>query len=270
MRVMMNIGSTVPYTRQLRGLRVLIVDDNHEDRMLLLDFLGQQGCRVYVADDGHDGYRKAQTVLPELILMDIAMPVCDGLVACRRIKADPATRAIPLIFLTAAALPHERVEGLTAGAIDYVTKPFDFEEVRLRLSIHLKPGPEANSDTVLPDAHPNGTSNTLDTVLVRAARKLLLAHLDDTPEPAALAQAVGTNSRRLNLAFKRCVGVTVFDFLREERMKEARRLLSETSLDVQSIAKALGYGSGANFSTAFRERFGQSPRHLRRTPEMSA
>jgi DNA-binding response OmpR family regulator len=269
-RVMTNIGTPIPYTRQLRGLRVLIVDDNREDRMLLLDFLGQQGCRVYVADDGHDGYRKAQTVLPEVILMDITMPVCDGLVACRRIKADPATRAIPLIFLTASTLPHERVEGLTAGAVDYVTKPFDFEEVRLRLSIHLKVNPEAADDSGLADVHPAGGGNTLDAILVRAARKILLAHLDDTPELAALAQAVGTNSRRLNLAFKRCIGMTVFDFLREERMKEALRLLSQSSLDVQTIAKALGYGSGANFSTAFRERFGHSPRHLRRTAEKSA
>jgi AraC-like DNA-binding protein len=59
------------------------------------------------------------------------------------------------------------------------------------------------------------------------------------------------------------VGVTVFDFLREQRMKEARRLLSETSLEVQAIARELGYGGTANFSTAFRERFGLSPSQFR-------
>ncbi|VVD93387.1 Response regulator MprA [Pandoraea morbifera] len=254
-----------PHARQLSGVRVLVVDDNQDDRMLLMDFLSQQGCRVYIAQDGRDGYTKARTVQPDLILMDIRMPVCDGLGACRLLKADPGTRHIPLIFLTAAALPGERVAGLSAGAVDYVTKPYDFEEVRLRLSIHLKagapaplPGTEAGKAPPLPiQAH------TLDAVLFRATRALLLDRLALTPELAGLASAVGTNTRRLNLAFRRCVGVTVFDFLREERMKEARRLLSETSLDVQDIAGAVGFASAANFATAFRERFGMPPSGFR-------
>ncbi|WP_246174785.1 response regulator transcription factor [Pandoraea bronchicola] len=235
--------------------------------MLLMDFLSQQGCRVYIAQDGRDGYTKARTVQPDLILMDIRMPVCDGLGACRLLKADPGTRHIPLIFLTAAALPGERVAGLSAGAVDYVAKPYDFEEVRLRLSIHLKatapaplPGPASERSKLAPlpvQAH------TLDAVLFRATRALLLDRLDATPELAGLASAVGTNTRRLNLAFRRCVGVTVFDFLREERMKEARRLLAETSLDVQDIAGAVGFGSAANFATAFRERFGMPPSGFR-------
>ena len=93
-----------PHARQLSGVRVLVVDDNQDDRMLLMDFLSQQGCRVYIAQDGRDGYTKARTVQPDLILMDIRMPVCDGLGACRLLKADPGTRHIPLIFLTAALL----------------------------------------------------------------------------------------------------------------------------------------------------------------------
>lgn len=255
-----------PHARQLLGARVLVVDDSPADRMLLMDFLAQQGCRVYIAEDGRDGYAKARTVQPDLILMDIRMPVCDGLSACRLLKADPGTRQIPLIFLTAAALPGERVAGLTAGAVDYVTKPYDFEEVRLRLSIHLKaapvsaPGPtEATTEEAPLPVH----AHTLDAVLFRATRTLLLDRLDVTPELSGLAQAVGTNTRRLNLAFRRCVGVTVFDFLREERMKEARRLLAETSLDVQDIASAVGFVSAANFATAFRERFGMPPSGFR-------
>jgi CheY-like chemotaxis protein len=254
-----------PHASHLAGVRVLVVDDNQENRMLLMDFLSQQGCRVYMAQDGRDGYAKARTVQPDLILMDIRMPVCDGLGACRLLKADPGTRQIPLIFLTAAALPGERVAGLSAGAVDYITKPYDFEEVRLRLSIHLK----ATTPAVAPSAGDTELSplpmqaHTLDAVLFRATRALLLDRLETTPELAGLAGAVGTNTRRLNLAFRRCVGVTVFDFLREERMKEARRLLSETSLDIQSIASAVGFTSAANFATAFRERFGMPPSSFR-------
>ncbi|VVE66830.1 AraC family transcriptional regulator [Pandoraea captiosa] len=259
-----------PHARQLSGVRVLVVDDNQEDRMLLMDFLSQQGCRVYIAQDGRDGYTKARTVQPDLILMDIRMPVCDGLGACRLLKADPGTRHIPLIFLTAAALPGERVAGLTAGAVDYVTKPYDFEEVRLRLSIHLKTTAPASHGEHGKLAPLPVQAHTLDAVLFRATRALLLDRLSTTPELAGLASAVGTNTRRLNLAFRRCVGVTVFDFLREERMKEARRLLSETSLDVQHIAGAVGFASAANFATAFRERFGMPPSGFREQGEQGA
>jgi len=259
---------------QLAGLRVLVVEDRPEDRMLLVDFLTSQDCRVYVAEDGNDGYRKAQLVQPDIILMDVTMPVCDGLAACRLLKADQATRAIPIIFLTAAALPSERVAGLSAGAVDYVAKPFDFEEVRLRLLIHLRvaatpaTSPAAAAQFASETGAEDGTSAaaagaTLDGVLFRAARKLLRERLDHTPELMALAQALNTNARRLNQAFRRCAGTTVFEFLREERMREARRLLCETGLDIQAISQAVGYGNRGNFSTAFRERFGMPPTALR-------
>lgn len=261
------------HSGQLAGLRVLVVEDRPEDRMLLVDFLTSQDCRVYVAEDGNDGYRKAQMVQPDIILMDVSMPVCDGLAACRLLKADQSTRAIPIIFLTAAVLPAERVAGLSAGAVDYVAKPFDFEEVRLRLLIHLRvapapvpapvPAPAPAGSAPEDGVSPVAAGSTLDGVLFRAARKLLRERLEHTPELVALAQALGTNARRLNQAFRRCAGTTVFEFLREERMREARRLLCETSLDIQAISQAVGFGNRGNFSTAFRERFGMPPTALR-------
>ncbi|WP_175203515.1 response regulator transcription factor [Achromobacter ruhlandii] len=270
----MNDASYPLIPGQLAGLRVLVVEDRPEDRMLLVDFLTSQDCRVYVAEDGNDGYRKAQLVQPDIILMDVNMPGCDGLAACRLLKADQATRAIPIIFLTAASLPMERVAGLSAGAVDYVAKPFDFEEVRLRLLIHLRvaPAPAAAPPARAPDEGTSSaaTGTSLDGVLFRAARKLLRERLDHTPELVALAQALGTNARRLNQAFRRCAGTTVFEFLREERMREARRLLCETGLDIQAISQAVGYGNRGNFSTAFRERFGMAPTALRQEQDPHA
>ena len=87
----------------------------------------------------------------------------------------------------------------------------------------------------------------------------MVRSLSDTPELHALAESVGTNSKRLNEAFRQCVGVTVFEYLREERMREACLLLSGTGLSIQDIAMEVGFTSGANFSTAFRDRYGLSP-----------
>lgn len=238
--------------------RLLVVDDVAEDRQLLCDFLRQQGYRLYVGSDGHEAYEKALAVQPDLILLDVYMPGCDGMAACRRLKADPRTQHIPVVFLTAANAAEDRVAGLALGAVDYVGKPFDFEEVRLRLRVHLRSQPAP----VQGGATPGPVS--LDEVLFASARQVLEERLDTPPSLAELAKAVGTNTRRLTEAFKRCSGCTVFDFLREERLKEGRRLLADTELEIQSVANLLGYTSAANFSTAFRERFGLTPSDYRR------
>ena len=246
----------------LLGRRLLVVDDNEDERLLLSHFLQQEGCRVYLAQDGQDALKKALLVNPDLILMDVNMPVCDGLTACRALQEDPRTSAIPVVFLTGSAFPQDRVSGLMAGAVDYVTKPFLFDEVRLRLIVHLRARPVAaptppavGRDTLAPA--------TLHTVLFQSACRQLLRDLSVTPDLASLAAAVGTNTKRLNEAFRKCAGVTVFEYLREERMREAGVLLRDTALEVQSIAQALGFSSGANFATAFKERFGLSPRDYR-------
>lgn len=266
-----------------KGLRILVVDDNADDRRLLGDCLRAQGYRLYVAEDGHDGVEKARLVVPDLIMLDVSMPVCDGIAACRLLKADPRTAAIPVIFLTAAVQAEERVRGLMVGAVDYIAKPFDFDEVRLRVSIHLQawrhahqePAATARSVEGVP-ASARVTATTtesishVDALVFRAAQRLLHEDLAQPPELATLAKAVGTNARRLNEAFRSCAGATVFEYLRDARMEEARKLLRETSLAVQVIASDLGYDNPANFATAFRARFGLSPRDYRKSPEGDA
>lgn len=255
------------------ALRVLVVDDSPGDRSLLADFLMQHGFGVYLAADGLDGVRKARLVRPDLILMDVTMPVCDGLSACRQLREDPGTAQIPVIFLTASAQPEERVGGLEAGAIDYITKPFQLEEVRLRLAIHLglnpqqdpPPVPQQGGDRDEAAAAPLETASSADKVFVRGVQAIVRASLERTPDVAALARTVGTSPRRLTLAFRRAVGLTVSDYVREERLREARRLLTETALDIRSIAVKIGYSSGPNFATAFRERFGVAPSDLRQS-----
>ena len=259
----MNAEHTIFKLGALSGRRILIVDDQDNERQLLATYLEAQGCLIYLALNGQDALIKLPLARPDLVLMDVRMPICDGLTACRVMQNDPATRRIPVIFLSGAGQPDDRVEGLLAGAVDYITKPFNFEEVRLRLSMHLNHPGTAGAQGLIETR--TMQASQLDELLFQTARLRLLQHLDSTPDLNELAEAVGTNARRLNKAFRNCVGVTVFDYLREERMKEARILLSETTNEVQEIGLAVGFSSGANFATAFRERFGLTPTVFRQT-----
>ncbi|MDX5978409.1 DNA-binding response regulator [Vreelandella alkaliphila] len=246
----------------LAGKKILIVDDAEADRMLISSYLLHQGCRIFHALDGVDGIHKARLVSPDLILMDVEMPECDGYAACKVLSSDPLTSNVPIIFLSAYSEPEKRVQGLLVGAVDYINKPYVFDEVKLRIAIHLRnripqKKPDHNEYDVV--RQNSEQVNHIDNILYHSARIHLLNSLSDAPGLQELARLVGTNSKRLNAAFKNTVGVTVYEYLREIRMNEARELLTNTHLSVSTIASHVGFSSSANFSTAFKERFGTSP-----------
>jgi DNA-binding response OmpR family regulator len=263
----MHAGHMVTYKQGgLQGTRILLVEDEVSERLVLAQYLEKLGCRLYLADDGLDALSKALVVKPDLVLMEVRMPVLDGVSSCRMMKDDPRLADIPVIFVSAVCAPDDRVQGLAAGAVDYISKPYNLEEVRLRLGVHLrltgKP-PPLQATLLSPKGPP---LNNLDNILYQTARGRMLQHLSESPDLKLLAESVGTNARRLNEAFRQCTGMTVFELLREERMQEACRLLVDTEMEVQDIAMELGYTSGANFATAFRERFGVSPTQYRTEP----
>ena len=117
---------------------ILIVDDVPANVGVLLDHLGQFGFRVLVAESGVSALKQVKHARPDLILLDVMMPGMDGFETCRRLKIDEATRAIPVIFMTALSDTTDKVRGFGAGAVDYVTKPFQHEEVLARINTHLK------------------------------------------------------------------------------------------------------------------------------------
>jgi CheY-like chemotaxis protein len=120
----------------------LLVEDNPENRDMLSRRLIRRGYQMHFAMDGAEAVRMTQAELPDLVLMDLSLPVMDGWEATRRLKADPATRAIPVIALTAHAMVGDRERAIAAGADDYDTKPVDLERL-LEKIVRLAPGQEA-------------------------------------------------------------------------------------------------------------------------------
>ena len=106
--------------------KILLVEDNEMNRDMLTRRLEKRGYTIVIAVDGAAGVTLAKSELPDLILMDMSLPVLDGWDATKQVKADPATASIPVIALTAHAMAGDREKALEAGCNDYETKPIDF------------------------------------------------------------------------------------------------------------------------------------------------
>ncbi|MDP8966787.1 MAG: GAF domain-containing protein [Cyanobacteriota bacterium] len=121
----------------LTGGVILIVDDTPTNLRVLCDFLTDSGFEVLVAVDGESAIAQTIYAQPNLILLDVLMPGIDGFETCRQLKANPSTQAIPVIFMTALGETVDKVRGFQVGAVDYVTKPIQPEEVLARIANHL-------------------------------------------------------------------------------------------------------------------------------------
>ena len=120
--------------------RILLVEDNEMNRDMLSRRLARQGHEVLIAVDGAVGVAMALAERPDLVLMDMSLPVLDGWEATQRLKSDPATRAIPVIALTAHAMAADKEKALAAGCDDYDTKPIELPRLLEKMNRLLKAG----------------------------------------------------------------------------------------------------------------------------------
>jgi len=116
---------------------ILLVDDTPENLTLLIGLLKGEGYLIHAAPNGPRALATAQRIAPDVILLDIKMPGMDGFEVCERLKADERTRDIPVIFISALNEVVDKVKGFEVGGVDYITKPFQPEEVLTRVKTHL-------------------------------------------------------------------------------------------------------------------------------------
>ena len=119
--------------------RILVVEDNPDNRVLITDVLTSLDYEVIIAGDGEEGVAKATAERPDLILMDLSLPIMDGWTATRHIKANPELKHIKIIALTAHAMVGDREKSLAAGCDDYISKPIDLRELTGKLALYLDP-----------------------------------------------------------------------------------------------------------------------------------
>jgi CheY-like chemotaxis protein len=250
---------------------ILIIDDQPHNLKVIVHDLATMGFETLVALDGMDGLEKARSQHPDLILLDVKMPGWDGFRTCREIKSDPGTQHIPVLFLSALSDIEQKLRGFKVGGVDYITKPFQPQEVLARVSSHLRTaqlfrrmagaqtGP-CGAGELSPDASPPIDRGLQ---LVYKASDTLLEDLVNPPDMATLVRKIGTNHNKLTRLFQHHLGMTVFEWVREQRLVRAQALLATDGLQIQQVAAQIGFKRAGDFGTAFKRRFGMTPREYR-------
>jgi len=251
----------MPTTLESSRSKILIVDDSAFEQRMLSDLLSEMPYKVSVAFNGLQGYQLALANRPDLILLDVRMPNMDGYTACRLLKANPVTQDIPVIFLSGADADDDRILGLSIGGVDYVSKPFSPGELAARIQVHLSLArrQQQGQAVTAEDEQQLEAESEPDAVLVNAVKRLISDNLAALPGLAEIARSVGTYREKLSQVFREQTGMTVFGFIREERIRRGEELLRDTDIDVQDIALLIGFNNAGNFATAFRERMGVTP-----------
>lgn len=246
----------------LQNAHILIIDDQPQELEELLNALRAQGVRTTVVDQPRKGLYYAQARYPDLILLDVHMPDMDGFAVCRLLQEMLNCQDIPVVFLTSAADISDRVNGLTMGGVDYIIKPFSTREVLARIAVHIQLVKRSSyhrqkHGVLQENQHP-------DQVILQAAIRLIGRQLNSLPELTEIATQVGTHDKKLSAIFRENLGMTVFAWVREERLRKAQELLVSSSMSIEDISVEVGFASAANFATAFRERFSITPTGFRK------
>lgn len=241
---------------------VLVVEDNADLRTYIRSHLAPSYA-VIEAANGADALESALGQVPDLVLSDVMMPVMDGYTLCRRLREDPRTSHIPVVLLTARDDTPSRIDGLESGADDYLAKPFEPEELRVRVSnlIEQRRLLRARYSQAVLVLGANKVSLPKSEVdFLTLLKEAIHEHLADPDFGVdALSQLSGMSRSQLERKLAALVGESPGALLRRIRLERAAQLLLQEGAQVKTVAGAVGFRSVPHFSEAFRQAFGTVP-----------
>ncbi len=237
----------------------LLVDDNEDLIAFMRDSLGLY-FRIRSASNGREAWQLIPNLMPDIIVSDVMMPEMDGNELCRWVKTDKRTCDIPLILLTAKQEVADKVEGLSIGADDYMTKPFNVEILVLRMQKLIALSRRKQVRTYI-DPEPSEIAITsMDEKLIENAIRYVeenIARSDLSVEE--LSQELGMSRVHLYKKLSQITGKSPIEFIRVIRLKRAAQLLRESQLNVSEIAYRVGFNNPKYFSKYFKDEFGMLP-----------
>ena len=255
-------NNTIPCPTGADVPLVLVVEDHDDLRHYLAGCLGQH-YRVQTATNGRKGLEQAQAEIPDLIVSDWLMPDMDGVELCQTLKTDERTSHIPLILLTSRSSTESKLEGLDAGADDYVTKPFNLDVLlsRARNLIQSRRLLRVKYSRIL-TLKPNDPDvvESAEAVFLHKIMTLIETHLADPDlDVLRLERELALSNTQLYRKLKALTGKGGNELIRSVRLQRAAQLLQAGGRQVAEVAYAVGFNDPNYFIRAFRKEFGQSP-----------
>lgn len=240
---------------------LLIVDDNEDIRKYLRSIFEKE-YKIIEAVNGKDGIEKATAQVPDIIISDLMMPEMDGFEFCKILKADEKTSHIPIVMLTAKANIESRIEGFELGADDYLTKPFNSQEMQARVKNLLvireklnKYYQKNNNQKPL-----DVKVNVIDEHFIKKVTGVLDTHLSDSQfSIEQLARELSLSPTQLRRKIKALSNQTIVEFIRNYRLEKAAQLLRQNAGNVSEIAFNVGFDSLSYFGKVFQEIYGVLP-----------
>jgi DNA-binding response OmpR family regulator len=244
---------------------LLIVEDNADVREFIKDSLGNN-FQLEEAANGEQGIEKAQKIIPDIIISDVMMPKINGYELTRILKNDERTNHIPIILLTAKSGQESRLDGLVIGADDYLTKPFDTNELKIRiknlLDIRKKLQEKYSKGVLLPRKGKKKISD-LDDQFMNNVLAVINKHIaEEEFSIEAFDQELGLGRVQIFRKLKALTGKSPSRYIRSIRLNRARQKIEEKRGNISEIAYSVGFSSPAYFSKCFKEEFGFLPSSL--------
>lgn len=240
---------------------LLIVEDSQDVVGYLLTFLEPE-YNVHLASNGREGLEKALALIPDVILTDIMMPEMDGIELLEKVKNNVRTSHVPVIILTARADIVSRLEGIEKGADAYIAKPFNKEELIMRLNKLIELRKKLQERYAAAVDFPPGQDNdyTIEDSFMQKIREVMTVNLaDEMFDIQQLCQAVAMSRAQLYRKFKSLTNKTIGEYLRSLRLLKARELLMTSDINVSEAAYSTGFKNLSHFSRVFTEEFGVNP-----------
>jgi DNA-binding response OmpR family regulator len=249
--------------------KILIIEDNTDMRQFIkCDLI--KDYEIIEAIDGVEGFKKAVNFNPDLIISDIMMPRMDGIELCKKIKLDERTSHISVILLTARSSRENMLEGLETGADDYLGKPFNSEELKLRIRNIIDTRNKIREKFCnMVNLEPQSIAvNSVDKKLIEKAIKIIEEHMDDADfNVETFSNLIGMHRVSLYNKIKSLTNLSPREFFTMVRLKRAEQLLKESGLTVTEIAYQVGFKDPSHFSKLFKKQFGVSPKEFMKNPD---
>ncbi|PJJ84315.1 two-component regulator propeller domain-containing protein [Mucilaginibacter auburnensis] len=242
--------------------KVLLVEDNDEFRQYLAGHLSKY-YQIIEAANGKEGWQKALSTHPQLVVSDISMPEMNGVELSKKLKGDKRTRHIPVILLTAIIGEEEQLKGLNAGANDYLTKPFNFQILHARISNLLelnKSLKDTYSKQIHMVAEQPAETESADVKLLNSLMAFMESRMSDSNLSVEdLSKHAGMSRGSLYYKLIELTGLTPIEYMRSVKLEKAAALLTSSDYNVAQIAYMTGFGTPSYFSRMFKGKYGVLP-----------